>query len=554
MCGINLVISRAGRAKSRINRMNHALLHRGPDEVGVEKISAYCAIGQTRLKILDLHTSASKQPKKQDGYFLSYNGEIVNYQTLSGEFGYDDVRSDTDFLFRALIEYGPEKVCPKLHGMYAFIFLDTINDKIFIHRDTFGIKPLYYFWNNREFAVSSEVNGVLSAGLFQPSVNIDVASQYFSERHISAPYTLITEVKQLIPGELLEISLSSVQLLNRSVIKLETFNGSSCNLESILKDVLKEWCLSDVPVGVFLSGGLDSSLLTAMSTEFSDIKKAYCASFENGIDETQFAQQIAQEYRLNLEIVSVKERQYLDLTQQLVAQKGLPLSVPNEVAIYMISSRMKDDITVAISGEGADEFFGGYENILNSTFSNWDEFYERYSYVPRTLIEKTGLKFFTNKILEEPVSRAEVYDFFRSSHLQGLLSRVDSMTMLNSIEARPALVDGRILKYIDSTFSLEELSESGNGKKPLKSVALNYMSEELVYRKKVGFPVPLNRYLNSIIERIESIMKDPTFHSKIDLGGIIQNLSDYSNGGQIAWMIWNYLLWEQKLLNHKYKY
>tara|TARA_B110000027_G_C16115031_1_gene299699 strand:+ start:970 stop:2634 length:1665 start_codon:yes stop_codon:yes gene_type:complete len=554
MCGINFIKTNRRELICRINKMNQSLIHRGPDENGVININKCCSLGQTRLKILDLESAVSKQPKEQDGRYLAYNGEIVNYRALAIKYGYENVRSDTDFLFRALNDRGPSVVCPELEGMYAFIFVDTKKGTFYLHRDSFGIKPLYYFIDGEQMAISSEINGVLSSGLFQPTINSELVSQYFIQRHVEAPDTLITQINQLNPGQLLEYSIDTLKKQSDVTVFKTNDSNSHNDLSELLRGVIEEWCVSDVPVGTFLSGGLDSSLLTAISSEFSKINKAYCAKFENGVDESSYARQIADRYGIDLEIISVKEEQYLDLTEQLISLKGLPLGVPNEVAIYLISQRMKEDITVAISGEGADEFFGGYEGILNTTFSSWDEFYERYSYVPRSMIKKIGLNIHTNQVLQDPVSKEEIYTFFRTTHLQGLLSRVDSMTMLNSIESRPALVDGRILSYIKNQFTFDELSESGNGKKPLKDVALKYMPKHLVNRKKIGFPVPLNKYLDAIIERIEQITSESNYNSTINVTPIVNDLKNQKNGGQISWMLWNYLIWEKELLTQNYTY
>jgi len=554
MCGINFIKTNKGKLIYRINKMNQALIHRGPDENGISSLNDYCALGQTRLKILDLESAVSRQPKEQNGRYLSYNGEIVNYRALAKLYGYKNIRSDTDFLFRALNERSPAQVCADLEGMYAFIYIDTGKGVIYLHRDTYGIKPLFYFLCNEQMAISSEINGVLSSGLFQPTINSDIVSQYFIQRHVEAPNTLIKEINQLNPGQLLEYSLDTLQKRSDVIISKINRISSVNDLSELLRRVVAEWCISDVPVGTFLSGGLDSSLLTAIASEYSKVTKAYCAKFENGVDESNYARQIADRYGIDLEVVSVKEEQYLAWTEKLISLKGLPLSVPNEVAIYLISKHMKKDITVAISGEGADEFFGGYERILNTTFSSWDEFYERYSYVPRAMIKKIGLNIHINQVLQDSVSDEEIYSFFRTTHLQGLLSRVDSMTMLNSIESRPALVDSRILSYINDQFTFDELSESGNGKKPLKDVALKYMSRDLVYRKKIGFPVPLNKYLSTIIERIEIITRESNHISIIDVAPIIKDLKNEKNGGQIAWMLWNYLIWEKELLTNNHIY
>tara|TARA_B110000027_G_C16122401_1_gene304084 strand:- start:7719 stop:9383 length:1665 start_codon:yes stop_codon:yes gene_type:complete len=554
MCGINAIVSSDLSKSTNIINMNNAIIHRGPDSQGFINKSNF-SIGHVRLSIIDLSDSG-KQPVVSlcNNFYMAYNGEVINYKEISKKYLNDDYpKNDTSVVFECLLKYGASWCLKKFRGMFAIFFIDQRKNEFTMIRDVLGIKPLFYTLIDNNLIVSSEVKGILSSDYIIPKINKEHLFYYFTERHVKAPDTLIENIYQVIPGQILTWNTKEFKSqLNRDL----QINKTGKSLKETLVSTVNNWTVSDVPVGTYLSGGLDSSLISSIIKTKNKSLQSWCAFFdEDGFSELEFAEQVADENDISLNKVQVLENDYLNKTKELISEKCYPLSVPNEIALTEISKSMKGKIKVALSGEGADELFGGYDRIMSKTKGSSESFFSQYNYVPKNILNSLGISNVKSEYNTELFNKGgdnyqqKVFNYFRKYHLEGLLMRVDFTSMQNSIETRPCLVDLDLFSKA-STLKFSELyDEDKKGKKPLKEIASSYLNENIICRKKIGFPVPLNKYINEITDEILNICSEETVIKKSDFQKTYPDIIKRPNHGQVLWMIFNVLYFESQFIN-----
>jgi len=551
--------------------------HRGPDDWDIMK-SNHFVFGHRRLSIIDLDPHA-KQPMISDcgNFVLTFNGEIYNYREIKEELvakGYTfRTSSDTEVLLQSFIEFGIDCI-QKLIGMFAFGIYDIENDLSYIVRDRLGIKPLYYYDCDEELIFSSEIKSILKLSPNQRKLDLNAVSSYLSFRYPILSNTFFEGIKSLTPGHYLKIEkgeVKKVEYWDVSVhFKKQTEDkGEEYYIEK-LKDILqssvKYRMIADVPIGSFLSGGVDSSVITAlMSLNMKEPVKTFTIGFdEEGYNEFEYANLIADKYKTNHREIILSGKDYISAMEKLIEYKDAPLSVPNEVPLYLMAKELKKYITVVLSGEGADEIFGGYGRIFRSPHdynrlkhldsaelteeereeflqnfvdkyfqtdfdSELDHFLNLYSYtsledkkqllnsnINLDLIEETFKSKFNKYFdeLEDDSYYNKMMFAFEKIHIVGLLHRVDTTTMATSVEARVPFVDHRLVEFafeIPVKYKLKwnnETSESQSKtlmsdaisekfdtpKYILKKAYEDIIPNEVLYRKKMGFPVPLNNW------------------------------------------------------------
>ncbi len=572
MCGI------LGQINFKQNNINETKFqkaldlqsHRGPDDSGIYQ-DKNIIFGHRRLSIIDLDSHA-KQPmvSKCGNYILVFNGEIYNYIELKEELlkkGYKfTTSSDSEVLLNSFIEYGI-KCIDNFRGMFAFAIHDKIKNETYIVRDRLGIKPLYYYKDNNQFIFSSEIKSILSL-IDKKKLNKKAISSYMSFRYPILNDTFFKDIYSLTPANYIKIKNNKIEfkeywsLIDKFKEQKEDKGEEYyiTKLREILEDSVKLRMRSDVPFGAFLSGGVDSSVITAIMAKNSKEKiKTFTIGFEeDGFNEFEYANIIAKQYNTDHKKIILSGKNYIKNLEKLITFKDAPLSVPNEVPLYLMSKELKKYITVVLSGEGADEIFGGYGRIFRSPYD-----YERIKNIDnlnisesekeelaKDFIKKYGVRFFKNEIehfmniysytsykdkkellsfeLEEIEKELEdkfLYYFnqienesyynkimyvFEKIHLVGLLHRVDTTTMATSVEARVPFVDHRLvefaftipikykLKWIKDkpiTIMSDKISESYDiPKHILKKSYEDMIPKEVLYRKKMGFPVPLHNW------------------------------------------------------------
>jgi len=563
MCGILGVVNFKHKniSEKRFKQALDLQEHRGPDNVGIYK-KDNVVLGHRRLSIIDLSNHAKQPMISENGnWVLIFNGEIYNYIELKEELvqlGYTFyTNSDSEVLLKSYIAWGKECL-KKLIGMFSFAVYNRQENSLFIVRDRLGIKPLYYYRDNEKFVFSSEIKSILHL-TDRRELNVRAVSSYMSYRYPILNDTFFVHIHALPPGHFMEVKHSDTvmkeywdfhDMYKKQAVDLGEAYYIDKTLE-LLNDSVKLRMRSDVEFGAFLSGGVDSSAITALMALHSTKRiKTFTIGFEEeGFNEFTYADLVAKRYNTEHYEIVLKGENYIENMEKLIGFKDAPLSVPNEVPLYLMSKELKKYITVVLSGEGADEIFGGYGRIFRSPYDYErlqrgvkdhtfrDNFLKKYkkerfsnelehflSLYPYTKYEEKA-KFLTfgldeaekifYRTFETYFSKVENYYnkimyTFEKIHLPGLLHRVDTTTMATSVEARVPFVDHRVVEFaatIPVKYKLkwkkeapirlmsDAISEEYDiPKYILKKTFEKHLPKEVLYRKKMGFPVPLNRW------------------------------------------------------------
>ncbi|MFR1380507.1 MAG: asparagine synthase (glutamine-hydrolyzing) [Clostridium neonatale] len=608
MCGIAGIFSDSGIANIglRISKMCESMKSRGPNASGTVVLSNRVALGHRRLSIIDLNVKSNQPMLSSDGkYYLVFNGEIVNYIELRKKLKYKfNTDSDTEVILAAICEKGLEWFLEHANGMFALCLYDVKNNEMYLARDRFGIKPIYYSISEKSktFVFASDINGILASGLVEGNINYESFDEYLAYRYTREPYTFFKEIYKLPHGSYLHIkSYMNFEVSRYYNIPKMNFS-ENCdekalieNLENKINTALKKWTIADVKVGSYLSGGVDSSLLTAMYSKNCSELDTYTIGFENQkTNEFSYAQTIADMYKTNHRAFLIDFNEFENEWNELIQYKGSPLGVPNEIPLSIMTSRLAKDITVVISGEGADELFGGYGRIFRSAFDFensdfkydfYNYFIEKYEYAPRKFRNKflnmenyNIRKDFDSIISNEFINydnRENIFRFFHNYHIQGLLERLDTCSMKSSIEARPPFLDNELIDYVykeipyclklkwNDDLSMKKCRNMASSeyselydtpKYILKKVSEKYLPNEIIYRKKMGFPIPLNDYKDVMIKKYYENLKNEKW-LKIDNDKVfLEELNCLHNSGQVLWMLINLMKFCKKYENQEFRY
>jgi asparagine synthase (glutamine-hydrolysing) len=381
MCGIGGCVVRPGETPSRerLQAMREALAHRGPDGSGLE-IFGNVGLVHTRLAIVDVSERAHQPMQHPSGeWWISFNGEIYNHQSLRGELIGERFASagDTDTLLHAVARWGP-KALPRLNGQFAFAALDLVGRRLLLARDRFGIKPLFIASSEDGIWFASEISALLAAGV-EPIPGKVPWQSIFDWTYYREEETLIDGVRRLIPGSCLEITLDTAVVTShqwdaaerhvspRRQEGLQSRSRSSLTseLEGTLRAAVHDALLGDVEIGTLCSGGVDSSLITAMAKEVKPNLVAFGASYKGDrvLDEGPAAQRVAEALNVELDLLDITKPTWRSGFVPATLFFGAPLGTASSVAIALMAERARRrGIKVLLTGEGADELFGGYSN------------------------------------------------------------------------------------------------------------------------------------------------------------------------------------------------
>jgi len=357
------------------------LSHRGPDSSGVW-IDEGSGVGlaHTRLAIIDLSDAGHQPMESANGrYVISFNGEIYNYKDLRSELAGQPISfrgsSDTEVLVEGISAWGLETTLRTARGMFALAVWDRGQRVLSLARDRLGEKPIYYGWAGHSFLFGSELKALHCHPAFSPSIDEDAIALYLRYGYIPGPYSAFRGVRKLVPGTMIKISADHAGSLPdpqtfwslREVIEhREEFSGSagevSGHLEEVLLDSVKAQMVADVPLGAFLSGGVDSSTVVAlMQAESSRAVKTFSVGFdESGFDEAVYAKEVARHLGTDHTELYVSPRQALDVVPTLAEMYDEPFGDSSQIPTHLVSALARDTVTVALSGDGGDELFGGY--------------------------------------------------------------------------------------------------------------------------------------------------------------------------------------------------
>jgi asparagine synthase (glutamine-hydrolysing) len=392
MCGINGFLtsytSPSINFKKNLIDSTNLLIHRGPDSSGFwiqENDGIY--LGHRRLSIVDL-SPAGSQPmiSNYQKFVLCLNGEIYNHLELRNTLIEENKllkwkgNSDTETLINCFEEWGIERTLNKIVGMFALALWDINKKELTLARDRFGEKPLYYGWQNQTFFFSSELKSIKSNTLFNPEIDKSALYLYLKYAYIPSPKSIYKDIFKLLPGHYITVSLvdkysctktfwsslDEIKVANKESIFNGSLNEASNQLENILKNVIKKQMLSDVPLGAFLSGGVDSSLIVALMQSLNDKKiKTYSIGFENNkYNEAHFASKIAKHLGTDHTELYINDSDAINYVKRLPELYDEPFADSSQIPTYIVSMLARKSVTVSLSGDAADELFGGYNRYL----------------------------------------------------------------------------------------------------------------------------------------------------------------------------------------------
>lgn len=566
MCGLSGFVDFTKESNIEIlNKMVATLGHRGPDDSGGELYDSEYAnvgFGHNRLSIIDL-SKAGHQPMNFGKYSILLNGEIYNYSEIKNDLivlGHKFVsETDTEVVLHAFAEWGENSV-KKFIGMFAFVILDSNLNELTIIRDRAGVKPLYYYWENDLFLFASELKAFHKHPRFIKKINKSAVFQYFDLGFVPSPNCIFENSKKLNPGHILKLDFKtkSIELKKYwdvvDVYRLPKLNVSYDKaldeVEKLLQSACEYRMVADVPVGVFLSGGYDSSLVTAMlQKNRKDKLKTFTIGFADGTDEIPFAKEIAKYIGTDHTDYYCTTKEAQDIITTLPFYYDEPFADSSAIPTILVSKLARKDVTVALSADGGDEIFAGY-TYYNTYLNN----IETLSKLPKFLFKVSGkilsfLSFFiinfnlkrkliaisnvlqsdkdklaqnlqknyfliektqVNKLLNlkrkdqklifdddfskcnDNLSAALAIDY--SFYMQNdILTKVDRATMAVALEGREPFLDHRIIEYVaqlPSDFKIKDTQ-----KRILKDILHRYIPKTLMDRPKNGFVIPIDSWL-----------------------------------------------------------
>lgn len=597
MCGIGGLVSLAAGEAPPTEEQMHLLIsrlhHRGPDAQSVWRGDGI-VLAHTRLSIIDVESS--HQPMVGDlGHVMVYNGAIFNYKELRRQLpGPWKTSGDSEVMLRLLARHGI-KGLQRIRGQFAVALWNQTSRKLVLARDAMGVLPLFWWTDGRQLAFASEVDALRAILRMPLDIDPDSLALYLTHRAVPAPGSLWRGIQKLPPGHALEISPGSGPRLtdwrpaptevNTAMTEGQAIEGSSRRLRAAVERAL----VADVPVGAYLSGGLDSSLVCAMVRQVRPATPlhTYCASFEDeSADESGWAQRVADHIGSHHTTVPVRSEDFLDEWPRLSRFRGAPVSEPSDVALYRLAERARQDVKVVLSGEGADETFAGYpkhryaslsaragrvpvrvrRDVLLTAAAALPVKGRRLSVALRALAEegeanrlRAWFASFSPDEIEQltgrpptpasadlrgtPLARMLRYDqgIWLSDNL---LERGDRMTMAASLELRPPYLDADLVDFA-STIHHRILMKQGAGKYVLRKLAEPLLPAPIVGRKKQGFPVPLSAWLRGRMgeDAFDLLLSTDSFISTyVDQHHVRTILTDHRSGkGDRTGKIWTLL-------------
>ncbi|MDC1190429.1 asparagine synthase (glutamine-hydrolyzing) [Gammaproteobacteria bacterium] len=483
MCGI-LLSTNPNISKNKFLSALKLMHHRGPDASGYHH-EDNIQLGHQRLKIMDLD-ERSNQPfrSRNKRYDIVFNGEIYNFKDLAKKYNIDQqTTSDTEVLIELYSEYGP-KMLDWLNGMFAFAIYDNVSKDVFVARDRLGVKPLYMNQTDGVLSIASEMSSILELTGVTKFDSVGLR-QYRKLRTFYNGKTAYEGI-EMFPAGCFMIS-GKIHKYWEFPIGQQAAPGDD-ELLHLITESVDQRLLSDVSIGSFLSGGVDSTIIAGLSGK----EHTWTVGFESH-NEFDWAKMAADNIQSQHHEVLINENEFISLAKVMIQKRREPLSVPNEVLLHKMTSKVKEFNTVILSGEGADELFFGYDRIFRwaDSAKEWDlkAFTDLYCYGTHDdmeIMEDVIKPFMHHK---KPIDI--VAHFFQVAHLHGLLRRLDNSTMLSSVEARVPFVDYHPLIERMAGVPFQHRISNNIVKAPLKRVFKNLLPKPIIDRKKVGFPVPL---------------------------------------------------------------
>ena len=567
MCGINGIAfsPRSGRRidGTKLAAMRDILQHRGPDDAGIF-IDRNIGLGHRRLSIVDVAHGAQPMFNGDRSCAIVYNGEVYNHADYRDELearGYEfQNRSDTETILHLYAEYGRDCV-DHLRGMFAFAIWDTGKKELFIARDRFGVKPLYYVHtDDGSLYFASEIKALLTAGAVKPEINYNALPDQLANHGTSGDETLFCGVKRLLPGHTLVWKDGKIDIREFWDLSFEPKHETRTDA-----DYIEEWrdlfrqsvelrLMADVPLGMFLSGGIDSSAIAAMmSTMVAEPIKTFSVGFrEREANELEYARLVAKKFGTDHHEITITPEQFFEALPNLVWHEDEPIGFIASVPLYFVSKLAQEHVKVVLTGEGADETLAGYgryakalkllsygekyESVtpsflrdavrggvatlpnalnrkLNRTFLSRESdienlFFDNFGVFPKAMQDKMFSRETREKILNpnpyflqnQLIERCDAVDVLdrllyadTKTYLHELLMKQDQMSMAASIESRVPFLDHKLVEFT-ARMPREMKLRGGSTKWILREAMKGILPAEIIDRPKMGFPVPVGSW------------------------------------------------------------
>lgn len=600
MCGIagKLVYEPSARVgESEIVRMIAPIAHRGPDGRGVH-LDGNIGLGHCRLSIIDLGTGAQPMANEDETLWIVFNGEIYNFQELRDRLLAKGhvfrSRSDTEVIIHAYEEFGMDCV-NQLRGMFAFALWDSKRQRLFLARDRVGIKPLYYCQTARGLWFASELKSILADPEISRDLDYNALRAFLAFKYVPGEETLFKSVRKLPPGHNLIAERGQITIKQYWDLSFtqdrwnRSFDEATEELYLLIKDTVRDHMIADVPVGILLSGGVDSSALLNFAVQGTDKKvSTFTVGFGGGqvVDERPYARLAAQRFGTEHHEISITEKDFWDFLPAYVRHMEEPVCEPPAVALYYVTQLARRHVKVLLSGEGGDEAFGGYPNYPNmmrlerfrsrvgplarpigmlaglagrvygdprvqrygaalgrplsshyfSRTSGPTSFFNRQAqtFLTREFLQNSALvspagyiKKLLQPVGDESLLNQMLYVDSKTWLPDDLLVKADKMTMANSLELRVPLLDHKVLEFaasLPANFKVEKKQT----KRILKAAFARALPEEILSRKKAGFPVPYEGWLrNGLKNGMEDILLSNgalsrNYFKKEEIGRLLQ--------------------------------
>lgn len=596
MCGITGIVSKEKNKDKLIKKMNDKIIHRGPDSEGYYN-DEYVSLGHRRLSIIDL--TGGNQPiyNEDESILIVYNGEVYNYKELKEELEEYKFKtnSDTEVILHGYEKWG-EELPKKLRGMFAFAIYDKNKGEIFIARDHFGIKPFYYYQNDDVILFGSEIKSFLAHPKFKKELNRELLGPYLTFSFTPTDETFFKNVYRLPGGYSMKINVKDRTITKERYFKA-TFSGTDKSFDEMVDEISrvmeessKYHLISDVEVGSFLSSGIDSSYLVSLARP----DKTYTIGFDLAkYSEIDYAKDLTD--RLNIKNISEKisKEEYMDVLSKVYYHLDEPTADGCAIAVYFLSQLASKDLKVVLSGEGADEFFGGYNSYDDNFYTKLPLFVRKSAafickYLPKNKITryiirrglsleesyvsinrtyyddelKDVLK--SNNYLKNKDIVKDTYDEYKNYNKldkmlaidirywlsNNILTIVDKMTMAHSIESRVPFTDIEVFKVASSLPKKYKVSD-GTTKIALRTAAKKVIPNEAYKKKKLGFPVPIREWIreddfyNEIKNTFNMNISKELFNNDYLIKILDEHKNKVKDNYRRIWAVYSFLKWYQ---------
>jgi asparagine synthase (glutamine-hydrolysing) len=595
MCGISGFIDYNKTTTITIlEKMNRIMAHRGPDGEGYglyETEKKTIGLGHRRLSIIDLSTGGA-QPKTFQKLHITYNGEIYNFEEikkeLEGKGHHFESHSDTEVILHAYNEWGSSAV-QKFIGMFAFVIYDEENQKVFACRDRAGVKPFFYYQKEGLFLFASELKAIVQHPSFKKEINLDAVAAFMQFGYVPTPNCIFRNTHKLKPGHFLEFDLNKNEYTttqywnvydayNKPTLKID-LEEAKLETEKILTSACNYRMVSDVPVGVFLSGGYDSTCVTALlqKDKTEKIKTFTIGVPDAGLNEAPFAKEIAAHLGTDHTEYYCTEKEALEIVPDLPFYYDEPFADSSAIPTTLVSKVAKEKVTVALSADAGDEIFAGYNryeyimrygkrlnsipNFVRNTiaglmnvipadsipvFNKKYLFHSRYEKLKMLLKNKTDHNILIS--LTSQMNENDIANLFKTSiiklpnafdskelkpdnHtplaymmaidyqtylLDDILQKVDRASMSVSLEGREPFLDQRVVDWA-AQLPMEYKYNNGNKKFIIKEIVHKYIPKEMLDRPKMGFGIPIANWLQKDLKKYVDTYFDEGFVIKQDI-------------------------------------